>query len=719
MGFSSADAMSSIMNELRSPDARQRLDLLRDAASQIWLNAVPKSHWDIAALLVFSIVVAGLVSKPWDIRDPYEYVFYEIPQQKKAGGGKSKAKASRNIAERLELLNKDAVIFWGSQSGTAQTFAARLERELLSRFSFNTLAADLSDYDAESIANIPATRTAIFIMSTFGEGDPSDNAVDYLGWLKNAGPQSLSNLRYAAFGLGDSNYLHFNNVIIAATQMMDELGATAVLPLGKADAAIEGATEEHFTAWKTELIALLQNTFGLQEKPPVYVPQLEVVDDDSLDIQDLNLGVPVHSDGNKNTKVSPIVELLICSDRELFDQSATSRSCIHMEFDITDLPQVQYKTGDYVSIWPSNPDNEVETLLSVLGMETVRDVPILIKPLDGQAKLLVPTPTTRKALFEHYLEISAPVTQDTLLQLVQLAPGAKARSFLQLLGSDKARFDQFSRQAHVTLGRLLQYAAREEGETCSWSKLPLSFVIEALPVLRPRLYSISSSNVIAPRNPTLTALVVQTPLAEKPDEFLPGLASSYLKSLCQNRQKAHGSERRTVHAAFRKSKFHPPASPAIPIIMIAAGSGIAPFRGFVLERARLAQMKQKVGKTVLFFGCRHPSQDFVYREELEGALATLPDAELAPVFSRLEEINGQPRYVQDLLRARGEELAELILDQGARVYVCGRAAMGREVAAAIREAVTARNPEFQDEAARMQWWDRWRRAGGFSEDVWG
>jgi NADPH-ferrihemoprotein reductase len=95
---------------------------------------------------------------------------------------------------------KDIVIFWGSQSGTAEGLANRLVRDCRSRFGLDALAADLSDYDPDSISNIPETKLAIFIISTYGEGDPSDNATHFLSWIESNKTVQFSRLRYAAFG---------------------------------------------------------------------------------------------------------------------------------------------------------------------------------------------------------------------------------------------------------------------------------------------------------------------------------------------------------------------------------------------------------------------------------------------------------------------------------------------------------------------------------------
>lgn len=231
---------------------------------------------------------------------------------------------------------------------------------------------------------------------------------------------------------------------------------------------------------------------------------------------------------------SPILLLPITHSRELFKGKA--RNCVHMEFDLTKASSHHYKTGDYLAIWPQNPDDEVERLLSLLGMSDRHDVPVSIRSLEQGGKVNVPSTTTRQALFKHYLEISAPVSRDTISSLLQFASSPNGRLFFRTLARNKAAYAEHASSHRVTLGRLLEYATSEYGEqdratAGSWSNLPLSFVIETLSPLQPRLYSISSTSIISPRKPTITAIATTTTLHENPDVTIPGLTSNYINTI--------------------------------------------------------------------------------------------------------------------------------------------------------------------------------------------
>lgn len=246
---------------------------------------------------------------------------------------------------------------------------------------------------------------------------------------------------YAALGLGNNNYQHYNRVIDVVTTAIDNAGARMILPLAKADDA-EGNTEAQFLQWKESLLVALKYRLQLEEREPVYLPGLRVDQDDSLDVIDLHMGAPVQK---CVTSTSLAVSLPIRNTHELFRNS--SRNCIHLDFDLTEVPGMSYKTGDHLAVWPANPDDEVERLLRLLGLTNSRSVPLSIKSLDSTIKVPVPTPTTPEVLFRQYLEICAAVSRDTIEALAQFAPSPSVKSFLDILTKDKAKHVAFSEKA--------------------------------------------------------------------------------------------------------------------------------------------------------------------------------------------------------------------------------------------------------------------------------
>lgn len=599
------------------------------------------------------------------------------------------------------------------------------------------MSADLSDFDANTIPLIPQSKLAFFLLSTYGEGDPSDNTSPFWDWLtksKNGGDMNLASVRYAAFGLGNSQYRYYNRVVDVVDEALEAHGAQRLVPVGKADDA-KGTTQEDFLLWRDALFSFLRDGLNMQCHEMQYEPALNVVEDESLDLADLHSGEPVHPREDKNSK-GAIVALKIKESRELFNKT-TSRNCLHVELDLADHPSMTYKTGDHLAVWAPNPECEVDRLVRVLGLESRRHTPIMIMALDQSVKVRVPSPTTLDTLLRHYLEICAPVSRDTAQRLADFAPTETSKAFLQRVSRDRDTFEKFLGITHVNVGRLLEAAVSQDKDVETWESLPLSYLIETLPRMQPRYYSVSSSSVISPRIASITVLVSDAPLRENPTVSVPGLATNYLLALSNSlpsstaQQEWHGDlthpvDRRynlegpegilrdgKVFAHIRRSKFKLPALSSVPLIMVAAGTGVAPFRAFIAERARLRAIGKPVGNMILLFGCRNPEEDYIYREELErmekddlkGCLRVVT------AFSRGE---GKKMYVQDRLAQMSEHVKRMLAEEDGGLYICGRASMAREVGKVVNGIMYE-----ADEAKAKEWSETMKRTRKWQEDVWG
>jgi cytochrome P450 / NADPH-cytochrome P450 reductase len=185
-----------------------------------------------------------------------------------------------------------------------------------------------------------------------------------------------------------------------------------------------------------------------------------------------------------------------------------------------------------------------------------------------------------------------------------------------------------------------------------------------------------------------------------------GVCSNYLASL---------AEGDSVQAFVRdnRSGFRPPADPSVPLIMIGPGTGIAPFRGFLQQRSALKASGQKIGPSMVFFGCRRPDQDFIYADELHH-FAEEGITELVCAFSHIDA--QRKKYVQQQLLEHQDEVWQLI-QAGAIIYVCGDASgmapAQRQAFAEIYAAKTGAGAE-----AAENWIQQMTAEHRYLVDVW-
>ena len=306
----------------------------------------------------------------------------------------------------------------------------------------------------------------------------------------------------------------------------------------------------------------------------------------------------------ENTPFGKYETCLILAQRSLSD--------MNFNVDLRDQPKMHYRTGDYLLVYPSNPTSEVTRLLDLLSLTSKNDHPITIKPLDLSVKLAVPSPTTLSALFTYYLELTGPVSRETMRSLASFSPSENAKNFLLSTSATQESYSAFlAAHPYSTITSLLTHAT----PTSQWAA-PIPFLLEVPPRTRPRYYSISSSAATSPKHASTTVAVNTIPFTATPSSSpslvfnretrITGLATSYLSTLQPDS---------TIHATIHKSKFRLPTLSSHPLIIVASGTDIAPFRAFIAERARLAKMGRTVGRMIMFFGCRG-RDDFLYEGEL-------------------------------------------------------------------------------------------------------
>jgi cytochrome P450/NADPH-cytochrome P450 reductase len=375
----------------------------------------------------------------------------------------------------------------------------------------------------------------------------------------------------------------------------------------------------------------------------------------------------------------------------------SERSTRHIE---VQLPSnVTYRVGDHLSVVPRNDPTLVDSVARRFGFLPADQIRLQVAE-GRRAQLPVGDAVSVGRLLSEFVELQqvatrkqiqimaehtrCPVTKPKLLAFVGEEAEPLERYRTEILAKRKSVFDL-----------LLEHPACE---------LPFHVYLEMLSLLAPRYYSISSSPSVDPARCSVTAGVVEGPAASGRGTYK-GICSNYLA----NRRAGDA-----IYATVRETKagFRLPDDPSVPIIMIGPGTGLAPFRGFLQERAARKAKGASLGPAMLFFGCRHPDQDFLYADELKG-LSASGITELFTAFSRAD---GPKTYVQHVLAAQKDKVWPLI-EQGAIIYVCGD---GSKMEPDVKAALVAihREKSGSDAAASARWIEEMGAKNRYVLDVW-
>ena len=361
---------------------------------------------------------------------------------------------------------------------------------------------------------------------------------------------------------------------------------------------------------------------------------------------------------------------VMAADRLTGDGSA--KDVRHVQIDLSPSG-LSYEPGDSIGIYAPNDPMLVEACLHALGAEGHELVPCP----DGTMR------TVRDA-FAWQVDIARPLDR-TMLLLAEAATDPEHTAALRRLADG----DDGAQPEDADLLDLIQAFP---------SARPRLFdLVKSIPGLKPRLYSIASSPRAEIGQVHLCVGVVR---AERRGRVRHGIASSFLA----HRAAVHGQ----ILANIQPSHFRLPADPAVPVIMVGPGTGIAPFRAFLQERAATGAG----GQSWLFFGDQHEATDFLFAGELKAWLAAGTLSRLDTAWSRDQ---AKKVYVQDRMRENASDLWRWLQD-GAHFYVCGDAMrMAKDVDAALRDIAATQGG--LSEAAAKDWTASLARQGRYLRDV--
>ena len=578
------------------------------------------------------------------------------------------------------------LILYGSNMGTAQELA----QKLLQQASAHQISATVAELDSY-VGALPR-QTPVFVFCATYNGQPPDNAVKFCEWLRSdLASDALSGVEFAVLGCGNKQWrATFQKVPQFLFARMQELGGKALVPFHgcDSDGDFDAAAESFFASvWsmlgkRSPAGAPLSTSTSGSETQLAY--SVEVVN-----YAGANAGAvlpnraPLHAEARLCT---------VTQSRELQAEGA-ERSTRHLEIALPD--GVTYSAGDHLGVLPENPPELIEAYATRCGVRSNDAVVVReLGAISGQIPCGIPIRVNE--LLGQHVDLSGALTRRELRALAARCPCPPEQNELLRLAGDQS----FPKEVLAERLTLLDILQRYASIPCD-----LATVLTLRPALRPRYYSISSSPKALPRSCSIT-VGVHDYCGPKGVQRA-GLCSHYL---------ARVQTGQSVRVLIKDtgSTFRLPTNPATDVILIGPGTGLAPLRGFIEERAALRKEGVKVGKTLLYFGCRRPDQDYIYREELE---AHAKDGSLDGLYVAFSRQIDQPKtYVQDLLKQHSSALWPLLRD-GAHVYVCGDA---KNMAPAVQKTlldILVHEGGLSVPQAEEQL-KAWRTQGRYCEDVW-
>lgn len=569
---------------------------------------------------------------------------------------------------------KPMAIYYGSNSGTCEALANRLASDAAGHGFSASIIGTLD----QAKQNLPEDRPVVIVTASY-EGQPPSNAAHFIKWMEDLAGNEMEKVSYAVFGCGHHDWVDtFLRIPKLVDTTLEQRGGTRLVPMGSADAATSDMFSD-FEAWEDTVLWP-----SLKEK-------YNVTDDEASGQRGLLVEVTTP---RKTTLRQDVEEALVVSEKTL---TKTGPAKKHIEIQ---LPSgMTYKAGDYLAILPLNPRKTVSRVFRRFSLAWDSFLKI---QSDGPTTLPTNIAISAFDVFSAYVELSQPATKRNILALSEATEDKATIQELEKLAGDAYQEDVSAKKVSV-LDLLEKYPA---------VALPISSYLAMLPPMRVRQYSISSSPFADPSKLTLTYSLLDAPSLSGQGRHV-GVATNFLSQLIAG-DKLHVSVRASSAA------FHLPSDPeTTPIICVAAGTGLAPFRGFIQERAAMLAAGRKLAPALLFFGCRDPENDDLYAEELV-RWEQMGAVDVRRAYSRATDKSEGCKYVQDRIYHDRADVFK-VWDQGAKVFICGSREIGKAVEdicvrlAMERSEATQEGKGATEEKAR-EWFERSRNER-FATDV--
>lgn len=628
------------------------------------------------------------------------------------------------MGEKHKLL-----ILFATQTGNALDAAERVGREA-ERRGCGARVVSVDEFDASSL---PYEDTVIFVVSTTGQGDAPDSMKVFWRYLlqKSLSQDWLEGVHYAVFGLGDSGYQKFNFVAKKLDKRLSDLGAKALIERGLGDDQHHSGYEGALDPWLSSLWNMLN-----QINPKFFPEGLGTVVHDMFLMDQPKVRIEYHDVDNMHLPLSTTsdlkcIEMRIQRARSMclgkFSHNIKRPDCFlkmiknhrltragcekdvrHFEFEAVSSG-IDYEVGDVVELLPCQRPAAVDAFIKRCNLDP--ESFITVHPREAEIHFLDVSvnasnfPIKLKTFVESTMDVASASPRRYFFEVMSFfATAQHEKERLQYFASPEGRDDlyQYNQKERRTVLEVL--------EDFPSVQMPFEWLVQLVPPLKTRAFSISSSPSAHPNQVHLTVNIVSwmTPYKRKQT----GLCSMWLASL-----DPHETPDVYIPAWFHKGAL-PPPPPTLPLILIGPGTGCAPFRGFVEERSMQSRFNS-TAPILFFFGCRNEENDFLYREfwnyhsQQGGLLSEEKGGGFYVAFSRDQP---QKIYVQDKMRENSKKIWSL-LGEGAAIYVAGSSTkMPSDVFSCFEEIISKENGVSRESALR--WLRILERAGKYHVEAW-
>ena len=582
--------------------------------------------------------------------------------------------------------------------GTAENFANALHEEATQKLH---LKANL--FSVERINDIKLFNESaliVIIASTWGEGEPTDDCIEFNNLLKSKnfwdGFTNKEHLNVAIFGLGNDSYTYYNaQGKLFYKILVEEQKINPICDLGLGNARED--IYQDFDDWKDKKFfknlyqffsknyennyEFYKKNYLLNEIVPKNISMdtmkvYELFISDKKEINNLNIkNYKQNIQNYLNTKKAKILNI------EEMRQNNSNGSTLKVTFDLNGTG-IKYKVADNVLIYPKNKQEIVSRVLNKLKRDEENSYINYKLPNSNNEAFNLPLPEgiTLKEALTDYIDLSCQINKNILTKLsIYLSDNNQKNKVVEII-DDENKLSEFLSKNYNISDFIKEFDSLQ---------ISLQELIEIFPLINPRYYSCCSS--FKKNNNVLEIIITLVSWKGPNGDKRYGMTSNYFNDLFESKSFQKNDE--FANLSFKESEFKFPFHLQTPMLMICTGSGIAPFISFLQEFDYIKNNNPNMNfETYLIFGSMNRKNDFIFEKELENFKKNGVLKEYFTAFSRDQE---KKIYVQDTLEHNfdKEKLENLIRKKVMHIYICGSVSMGNAVKKKLKEILGDENYE--------------------------